>query len=694
MIRFRPENVSVGTPTRKSHRAQAFAIINDFKGNRYKSMEQGGSDENLTGRFSPYTRYQLQREYLHLRSLSPESAPPLHTQDLLESDFDPYVYDEFNQGDGRKTSQGFFHKRALSTSALNARRRPKSEHKPKDDVQYQSTPNFIKLNKKMLANASHTLQMHQRAGHQPILRRNQRAILQVYNNGKRVKTPTGEDGPLEGEACIEPPKAPLPINAEGKRSKSLLDHQAAKRKRKEQRHRDFSPQPKPKDGKKRMTDRERREMFGLVAKRQPKKPKEERPQEVSEHSLAAIQFARAAPPTAQQTKKLSALRNITSLLGGRRKETAPPPPTTPAKPKGSASAAMFGGLSSQLKAGGSVAKKLQAKMSAKKELSKQNSRQSLMSVESQLAAEPDKKKRGSFSSLKSLSTSIKTMGSLRSNKSGSIDEEAAEAADEVTNLETILAPKDMKKKLQSGITRVKMSNRLTPKVSTGSRAGSAKSQKSVKEPPAPSRTASKSSLRSIAASHKALDAMIPEEKPPSRSSSKTGSDKLVPLSKFSIASMTTAAITSQPLAVTTTITNELARQGAGKKDAAAASERDVASSKAAETGSIASIKTMSSIRTLASRKGVESKPGSKPGSRKASAKKERGSSARPGSRIFISAANTAMAVRAMMKTTRSNDSIDSIHSDATQITLGQGSGMDNQDAPSTHLSGESLGSLV
>lgn len=44
---------------------------------------------------------------------------------------------------------------------------------------------------------------------------------------------------------------------------------------------------------------------------------------------------------------------------------------------------------------------------------------------------PPLKKKNSFTSIRSISNSIRTIASLRSNKSNSIEDEAAEAADEV-----------------------------------------------------------------------------------------------------------------------------------------------------------------------------------------------------------------------------------------------------------------------
>lgn len=636
----------------------------------------------------------------------------------MDSDFNPYVYDEYNADvDGRQTSIGFLHKRALSTSAINLTKRPRSVHPERkhreQDIRYQSTPNFVKLNKKSLA-----AQPQHKHIYFPILKRKQKGIVKVYNNTNIMRKTfslenieVDDDEPLS--IIDRNLLTPLPIDNDAKRHKSLIAHQKeSRRKRKAMRQRGLSPTSNKDDkppGRKRMTDRERREMFGLIPKRPPKKKKEEDEENMGDPDLGmgmAINLFTAPAPS----KRMTAIRNITSMFG-KKKETGPPPPTTPAKPKAidmlTAQMMARNVLSRNIKA--RVAKRVTATDGPPRPLVKQLSKQSLMSIDSLGSGLQDAAMKKSHTSLKSLSRSIRTVASFASHRSSSIDEEAAEAADKVPKLES--EKKDLKKKMQSGMSKLTLTNRLVPKQS---RVTSAKGAKTTS---GPSRSASKASLRSVAASAKTVDSALsvlsetsskskqevaPE--PPKQATPKEA-PKQPPLSKFSIASMTAAAITSQPLQVTTTITNELARQGAEKKEGAvagsvASQEKETtpassqkaekassASQKAekAETQSISSIKTMASIRSMATRK-----TDSKPSSRKTSAKKERATSSRPGSRIFISAANTAMAVRAMMRSTRSNDSIDSIHSDATQITLGQGNGADNQDVPSTHLSGKMI----
>jgi hypothetical protein len=193
------------------------------------------------------------------------------------------------------------------------------------------------------------------------------------------------------------------------------------------------------------------------------------------------------------------------------------------------------------------------------------------------------------------------------------------------------------------------------------RAASASSTKSSKEQsaPPPSRTGSKTSI---------LSAAIEPDKAQDTPSRK--SDILRAPSASSVMSMTTAAITANPLNTTLTITNQLASQGAEILEKKGI--KNVPSSDNLE--SMAGTSADADKMSMSSQKTSNSKGGSKPGSRKTSAKvgsgKDSAKSSRRGS--FLGAIVSAHNAVKHLSRKKSNDSIRSEKSDAIQHTMGPG----------------------
>lgn len=141
-------------------------------------------------------------------------------------------------------------------------------------------------------------------------------------------------------------------------------------------------------------------------------------------------------------------------------------------------------------------------------------------------------------------------------------------------------------------------------------------------------------------------------------------------------SMTTAAITANPLNTTLTITNQLATQGAEilekKQIAAAAAAATVEKIDEPSTSNLEQDQvSMSSQKTVSSQKTGSRKASAKASSRKDSAKSSSGKQrSRQGS--LLSAIVSAHHAVKQLTRRKSNDSIKSEKSDATQITIGPG----------------------
>lgn len=589
---------------------------------------------NLSGRFSPYSRYAMQREL---------SAPALNRLDSFDSEEGEFYYfvdgETGQEESGRQTSIGFAHSKQLSSSLSNiSRSRPMSEMR-RHDPRYMSTPNFIRINKRAVIQSSPMEKINPRL----VLHRSLKGVLKVYNNTniktKRQFSVDSMDIFLPSGKIDPSLLAPLPINVDDKRSEELQKHQVkAQRKRGIVLHRRKlspiigTPNKDPKD------PEEPKE------KEKPKRRKSVAPK-LPEEKLKKDKFGRlvtpkkAAVPEFKPTKK-------PAVTASKKKKADTKSQDADGKGKDTKKAINF---LQQIQARNVLGRSIKARIAAKKEapppsLSKEPSKQS---IESLFKEKPPLKKKSSYTSLKSLTASIKTVASFsrRSGSSVEVDEEA-EAGDEITNLQNV---KDSKAKVKSSLLAKSKALGMTSRMNSAS---STRSKKDAAFLP-PSRTASKTSILSQ------------EEK----KDTPTKSEVLRAPSASSIMSMTTAAITANPLNTTLTITNQLATQGSeirAEMNAAAESAADALQNDA-DRSSLASQNTLSSQKTNTS----------KPGSRKTSAKSSVDPTrSRKGS--FIGAVGSINAIR-YLKKQKSNDSIKSAKSDATQLTMGTGHGAENND---------------
>lgn len=625
----------------------------------------------IDGRFSPYTRYCLQREL---------SAPTLNRLESFESDDGEFYYyfeDDPNADEktGRQTSIGFVHKKSRSASMSNlassggggGKKRPKSEMQ-KHGPQYASTPNFININKRAVI---HSLPM-EKINPRLVLHRSLKGVLKVYNNTNvQKRTFSLEDTDIIlANGKIDPRYlAAMPIPNDDKRSDKLAKQQA-------------------KHGKKRALLIRRRKLSPIAGtpskeasestKKTKKKPNDRRdewtpkrilntPMRRLEERLKKDKFGRLITP---KKAPLPDFKNVGKKV--KKKKTGDDDDEDEVHVKNDADeiderdqkAINF---MQQLQARHSLGKALLKRREAKQPppLTRQASRQSITSN----AEKPPLSKKNSKSSLKSVSSSIKTTLSLRSAFGGGgggkndRDEEEAEAGDEITKLQDVKgAKKDAKSKVKGSM-----------KILSLGRVASASSTKSQKESaPPPSRTGSKTSILSMAidgGGDKAQDT-------PSRKS-----EILRAPSASSVMSMTTAAITANPLNTTLTITNQLASQGAELREKnqmaghASGDKLDEMIGMSGGGGTEADRMSMSSQKTVSSQKTNTSKAGSRKTSAKAgkdSAKSSAGYRSRQGSGGFIGAIVSAHHAVKQLARRKSNDSIKSEKSDATQITIGPG----------------------
>jgi hypothetical protein len=608
------------------------------------------SEDDLfsSGRFSPYTRYCLQREL---------SAPALNRIESFESDdggageFYYFLDDEETEESGRKTSIGFVHKKSrLSSSMSNLSRKPR----PKSELQktaprFMSNPDFVQINKRAVIQSQPMEKINPRL----ILHRSLKGVLKVFNNTniqKRTFSVDNMDIFLPNGKVDPNFLMPMPINNEEKRSDKLSKQQEKLKKKRALviRKRRLSPiaGTPNKESRKKMDS--------------PKTPKrlQNTPMARLQERLKKDKFGRLAT---EKKPSLPDFRNIGKKSAGKKKkgdlkfdDEDHRDLNANEDDERDKKAINF---MQQLQAKNILGRTLKARIEAKKPppLTRQPSKQS---IESMFQDKPAPlKKKNSQISLKSISSSIRTIGSLgsKTNKSASVDDEEAEAGDEITKLKNVKeAKRDTKSKIKGGM-----------KILSLGRATSASSTKSQKDSaPPPSRTASKTSILSHTSTSKApLDPAAAAQDTPSRKS-----EILRAPSASSVMSMTTAAITSNPLNTTLTITNQLATQGAeflDKRDKSGAPGDEITPAPApapshpdADRSSVASNKTVSSQKT-----------GSKPGSRKTSAKKDSAKSR--GS--FLGAIVAAHHVVKVLKRRKSIESVKSEKSDATQLTMGQGS---------------------
>lgn len=614
------------------------------------------------------------------------SAPALNRLESFESDDGEFYYFVDDNGDeesGRKTSIGFVHKKQMSASLSNlSKTRPHSELR-KDDSRYMSTPNFIKINKRAVIQSTPMEKINPRL----VLHRSLKGVLKVYNNTnirtKRTFSVDNLDIFLPNGKIDPNLLAPMPINVEDKRSLKLSKHQkqADKKRKLVMKRRKLSPiaGTPNKDAKEKNTPSRKLDT--------PKSRLEER--------LKKDKFGRLITPRKASLPDFRATKK--SIAAAKKKAEAEAAENEPDEADFSNTNANFGSVTGtgngpkkttvnfmqQIQARSVLGRTLRARIDAKKEtnLNKEPAKQS---VESLFQEKPPLKKKSSFSSLKSLSSSIRTVTSFtrRSNSSVEADEEA-EAGDEITKLQNVKDVKDSKTKVKTSLMAKTKAFGLTGRLTSAS---STRSKKEVTVPP-PSRSASKTSILSRSSSKNITveaEVKAPQDTPSRKS------EVLRAPSASSIMSMTTAAITSNPLTTTLVITNQLATQGAeinekkrvaGEKMPSVERAESVVASVAAshvdaDRTSMASQKTISSQQTNTSQKG-----GSRKTSAKTTGKSSAKSSAEPtrSRKGSLIKAVTGISIIQHLRRQRSNDSVDSAKSDATQLTIGHGHGADNND---------------
>lgn len=596
----------------------------------------------IDGRFSPYTRYCLQREL---------SAPALNRIESYESDDGEFYYviedDPTAKESGRQTSIGFVHKKNRSSSMMNLsmKKRPKSEMR-KEGPRYASTPNFINLNKRAVIQSIPMEKINPRV----VMHRSLKGIIKVYNNTNVLKkTFSLDDTDIIKAGGIDPKYlVPMPIPKEDKRS-DKLDKQQVKSQKKRAiviRRRKLSPiegtpnkESKETKKVKKKVDSRRDEWTPKKVLNTPIKRLEER---LKKDKFGRLITPKKAPlPDFKSTKKPTKKKKFEIDIDIK---------DEPELDERDQKAISF---MQQLQARNSLGRALKARREARQPppLTRQPSKQSIESIFEK--EKPPLKKKNSHSSLKSLSASIKTVGSMRSSKN-EVEDEEAEAGDEITKLQDVRGQKKDAKSKIKGSMKILSMGRVTS-------ASSTKSQKEQSAPP-PSRTASKTSILSAAMEpDKAHDT-------PSRKS-----DILRAPSASSVMSMTTAAITANPLNTTLTITNQLASQGAEilEKKHMEMGVKTIPSSDNLEsmagTSADADKMSMSSQKTSTSKAGSR-KTSAKVGSGKDSAK----SSSRSRQGSFIGAIVSAHNAVKHLTRKRSNDSIKSEKSDATHFTIGPG----------------------
>lgn len=605
------------------------------------------------------------------------SAPALNRIESVESDDGEfyYVVDEINDEEsGRQTSIGFVHRKQMSASMSNlSKSRPFSEMR-RDDPRYMSTPNFIKINRRAVIQSSPMERINPRL----VLHRSLKGVLKVYNNtnirtNRRFSVANMDIFLPNGK--IDPNLlAPMPINAEDKRSDMLKKHQvkAEKKRKYVLKKRKLSPIAGT-------PNKDAKETENKTPKHKINTPKSR-----LEERLKKDKFGRLMTPKKASLPDFKATGTKKSPKLSKKKKGEENSEEIVEEKKDTQKAINF---LQQIQARNVLGRTIKARIAARQPppLTRQPSKQSIESFYQDKDKEKEKetpqlKKKSSFGSLKSLTNSIKTVRSLTSRKSNEVEDEEAEMGDEITKLQNV--KKDAKGKINKSSILAKtkvmgLTSRLTS-------ASSSRSQKETAAPP-PSRTASKTSIFSRSSSKNQLDptgeAAKAAQGTPSRKS-----EVLRAPSASSIMSMTTAAITSNPLNTTLTITNQLATQGAEineKKRAAEASkptdqqvvEAVIASHPDADKGSMASQKTVSSQKTNTSQKGGSRKTSARNSAKSSGKNSAEPSLSRKGS--FNKIIGGINAIR-YMRRMKSNDSINSEKSDAL-LTMGPGAGAENED---------------
>lgn len=620
------------------------------------------------------------------------SMPALNRLESFDSDdgqgFFYFIDEDGDIDDGRKTSIGFVHNKQMSASMSNLtdqKRRPQSEMR-KGDPKYMSTPNFIKINRRAVIQSSPLEKINPRL----VLHRSLKGILKVYNNTniktKRSFSLNAMDIMMPNGKIDPNMLAPMPINVDDKRSTDLKKHQRVSQKKRllVMKRRKLSPIPATpiKDSK----DIDDGDFGAKTSKHRTNTPKTR-----LEERLKKDKFGRLAVP---KKASLPDFRGQKKSTKNKKNELKFEDNSKPPEEDDDADTKKAMNFLSQLQARNVLGRTLKARLAAKNApppLTRQPSKQSIESFY-QDKDKPQLKKKSSFGSLKSLTASMKTIASFKSNKSNSVEaDEEAEAGDEITKLQNL---RSAKSKVKGSILAKSKILGLTSRLSS---ATSTRSQKEVIVPP-PSRTTSKTSIFSRSSSKLNLEQETKET--PSKKSEVLRAPSATSLSFMS---MTTAAITSNPLATTLAITNQLATQGSeinerkhaelialGKKF----EEPELPSTSAtavAASNPDADRMSLSSQKTISSQKTSASVSGSRKTSAKNSGKNSARGSAEPRSRknSIMGAVMAHSAIR-YLRRQKSGDSIDSAKSDATQLTIGPGTGADNNDFSTAPIAGKIL----
>lgn len=596
----------------------------------------------------------------------------LDVEEKGDGDFFYVVDEKYDEEGGRKTSIGFVHSRkpmSASMGEITEIKRPKSEMKKRTAPHYASSPNFVRLNKDAVTARIPIEKSKPRL----IFHRCLRGILKVYDNTnvqttKRQYSLDNMDLFLPSGKVDPDLLAPMPIRMNRRRSGMMDKQQEKYRKMREKMLRKrrlspiqgtprkesipdvFSPKRKTTTPKDRLDARLKTDKFGrLITPRKPGLPdfrNRRRKKHDDDDSDDEVRLPEDPnDKKRQEDEDLSKAMNFLAEVNAK-----------------------------------NVLKNVFKNKKDKPPLNKQGSKMSLISHASSTGTEkPPLTKKSSVSSmsvvsLKSVSKSVKSFKSgmsSRTSMNDDLDDEEAESKDKIGALTGSAKSRGPFLRKSKG---VQMASRL------GSAASKGRGKKEDSNPP-PSRSNSKASLRSGSK-------LNLREKTDSATPSKKSEPIRAP-SASSIMSMTTAAITSNPLNTTLIVTNQLSGsdqprspapvpknttplQKVREEIAAAPSPVAVASHPDADKVSMASNKTS------VSRKG--SAKGSAKGSRKASARSSRRSSAALDRRksSVLGTVASLKAVRLFKK--KSPSASDAEQDDDQQITKGEGSGADNKSS--------------
>jgi hypothetical protein len=613
------------------------------------------------------------------------SMPALNKIESLEMESDDgeffYVMnDDYDEEGGRKTSIGFVHsKRPISSSMseLEMPKRPHSEMKKmnKKERHYQSIPNFVNLNKQAVRKAVPIEKTKPRV----VFHRCLRGILKVYDNTnvqtKRQFSLDNMDIFLPNGKVDPDLLAPMPIRVPEKRSMLFQKREEMYRKKRlaALRKRRLSP----------IQGTPHKENYNInvsindpFADRPPLSPKRKiiTPKDRLAARLKKDRFGRLITPKKDPLPDFRNRRKKPIVQEESLDEIRLPEDPNDKKEDDEHDLKAMNFMK-QLQAknvlGKSFRAKLDAKNANKPPLERKNSKISIDSFGMQ--EKPPLKKKASVSSMtsiRSVSKSLKSFTSFSQKSSGpSIDDEESERKDKIGSLDGRGSAKSkasfLKKAKGIGLT---------------SRLGSAAS-KTTKESsvPPPSRQNSKLSLLSRSNSKMQLDE---EDTPQPIVTPSRKSEPIRAPSASSIMSMTTAAITSNPLNATLIITNQLS-DGNPKTPSkpttmtttAEVTREEIAAAVASHPD--ADKTSMASQHTSVSMSSKTSAKGSRKTSGKTSGKSSRKTSAEPRQKSGFLGAMTSLKAVTLFKRRGSNNSATSEKSDE-QLTTGQGSGADNQ----------------